>query len=261
MTTTLIRRAGVLALIAATTTTLTGCTGVLGARMTYNDVEQSKITEIVLSGGSGDVIITTAAVQQTTIKRVIRRSSNPSESYRLTGTTLNVDTSCGPDCSVSYEIQAPAGVAVRGQLRSADIGLDGVGATDVQLTSGNVMVRNPTGPVQVHSTSGDVDVINAKGAVTVKATSGNVQAISAGGKVDVSTTSGDVDVKLTAANSVRAEATSGNVSLILPLGTYNISTDTASGNASLHGLTSDPTAKNVIEVRTRSGDVDVAAAA
>jgi DUF4097 and DUF4098 domain-containing protein YvlB len=261
MTTTLIRRAGVLALIAATTTTLTGCAGVLGARMTYNDTETTKITDIVVTGGEGDVTVTTATTQQTTIKRVVRGSSNPGESYKLIGTTLNVDTTCGPDCSVSYEIQAPAGVAVRGQLRSGDIGLDGVGTADVRLTSGNVTVHNATGPVQVHATSGDIEVLDAKGAVTAQSTSGNVKALNVGGAVDVRATSGDVDVKLTAANSVRAVASSGDVNVVLPQGTYKISTDTGSGNASVHGLTSDPAAKNVIDVRTASGDVEVAAAA
>lgn len=261
MTTTLVRRAGVLALIAATTTTLTGCAGVLGARMTYNDTEQAKVTDIVLAGGSGDVIVTTAAVQQTTIKRVVRGTSNPGESYKLAGSTLSIDTDCGPDCSVSYEIHAPVGVAVRGQLHSGDVGLDGVGATDVTLTSGNVSVRNATGPVQVRATSGDIDVLDAKGAVTAQSTSGNVRALNVGGAVDVRATSGDVDVKLTAANSVHAVATSGNVSVILPHGDYKISTDTGSGDANVHGLTSDPAAKNVIDVRANSGDVDVAAAA
>jgi hypothetical protein len=261
MTTTLIRRAGVFALIAATTTTLTGCAGVLGARMTYNDTEQAKVTEVALSGRSGDVIITTGAVQQTTIKRVVRGSSNPGESYRMTGSTLNLDTSCGPDCQVSYEIQAPAGVAVRGKLTSGGVALDGVGATDVELTSGNVSVRNATGAVRVHTTSGDIDVLGAKGAVTAQSTSGNVHALNAGGAVDVSATSGDVDVKITAPNSVHAEATSGSVNVVVPQGSYKISTDTGSGETSLHGLTSDPTATNVIDVRTRSGDVGVIAAA
>ena len=77
--------------------------------MTYDDTEKAKITDIVLTGGSGDVTITTAPVTETTITRVIRRSTNPGESYRLVGTTLNIDTTCGVDCSVTYEIKAPPG--------------------------------------------------------------------------------------------------------------------------------------------------------
>jgi len=124
MTTTLIRRAGVFALIAATTTTLTGCAGVLGARMTYNDTVQAKVTEVALSGRSGDVIITTGAVQQTTIKRVVRGSSNPGESYRMTGSTLNLDTSCGPDCQASYEEMKARGVEFTEEPHPMPYGID-----------------------------------------------------------------------------------------------------------------------------------------
>ena len=97
MTTTLIRRAGALTLVAATAVTLTGCGGVLGARMTYNDVEPTKITEIRISGGSGDVAVRAGTAEQTKITRVVRRNTNPGESYRLDGTVLHLYTSCGHD--------------------------------------------------------------------------------------------------------------------------------------------------------------------
>jgi hypothetical protein len=257
MTANLVRRAGVLALVAATTATLTGCAGVLGAQMTYNDVEPTKITEIRMTGGSGDVSVTTAAVDKTTIKRVVRRSTNPDESYRLDGTVLNIDTSCGHNCSVSYEIQAPAGVAVRGDLRSGDVRLTGVGATELELTSGDVTVSKATGPVQLRATSGDIRVIDTKSTVKVESTNGDIQALNVGGAVDVKVTSGDISVLLTAPHSVTAEATSGDVSVRVPEGAYQIRTDTMSGDASVQGLTSDPTAKNIIDVRTHSGDTVV----
>ncbi|MGX6605117.1 DUF4097 family beta strand repeat-containing protein [Micromonosporaceae bacterium Da 78-11] len=260
MTSTLIRRAGVLALTAATTVTLTGCAGVLGARMTYDDTEKAKVTDIVVTGGSGDVMIKSAAVTETTIKRVIRRSSNPGESYRLTGTTLNLDTSCGDNCSVSYEITAPAGVAVRGDLRSGDVALTGIGAVDLQLTSGDVMIRNATGPVKVHATSGDIEVLESNGPVQVESTSGDVRAMQVAGPVQVKLTSGDVEVKLTAANSVTAETTSGDVNVIVPPGSYRVMTDTNSGDASVQGLTNDATSKLLLDVRTHSGNASVVAA-
>ena len=260
MTTALLRRAGVLTVVVAATAALTGCAGVLGARMTYNDTETAKITEIVLSGGSGDVSITTAAVTETTIKRVIHRSSNPGESYRVTGSTLTIDTSCGHDCSVSYEIQAPAGVAVRGELRSGDIQLAGVGATDLEVTSGDLLVRNATGPVQLRATSGDIRVLDAKGPVTAQSTSGNIDAENVGGTADLRVTSGDIAVKLVTPASVTAQTTSGDVTVLVPHGDYRIVTTTGSGDAGVIGLTSDPAAKNVIDVRTGSGDANVSAA-
>jgi hypothetical protein len=262
MTTTLVRRAGVLALVAtAAATTLTGCAGVIGAQMTYNDTEKTKVTEIVLNGGHGDVVVTTGPVTETSITRVVRGSSNPGSSYKLAGTALNLDNTCGPDCSVSYQIKAPAGVAVRGQLTSGDIRLTGVGATDLQLTSGDLLVEDATGPVQVRATSGDLRVLDAKSTVKLRATSGDIQALNAGGAVDVDVTSGDVTVGLATPASVTAQARSGDINVTLPSGHYKLVTTTGSGDVAVQSVTNDATSKNVIDLRTASGDVNVTSGA
>ncbi|WP_250035989.1 DUF4097 family beta strand repeat-containing protein [Paractinoplanes maris] len=261
MTTTLARRAGVLVLIAATTATaLTGCAGVLGAKMTYDDTEKTKITEIRLDGGSGDVAIRTAAVTETSIKRVIRRSSDPGESYRLDGSTLVIDASCGHNCSVSYEIVAPAGVKVTGELDSGDIAFDSVGDTDVKLTSGDVMMIDPAGTVKLRGTSGNIRVVNAKKAVDVQMTSGDVEAMDIAAPVKLKVTSGDIDAVLSTANSVTAQTTSGDVHVQVPQGSYKVSTSTGSGDEGVHGITNDPTAKNEITLRTASGNAVVTGA-
>ncbi|WP_433376492.1 DUF4097 family beta strand repeat-containing protein [Actinoplanes sp. CA-142083] len=259
MTTTLIRRAAVLALIAASTTALTGCSGVIGAKMTYDDTLKAKITDIVLTGGAGDVVVTTSEVDETTIHRVIRRSTNPGESFKLEGTTLNIDTSCGMNCSVSYEINTAPGVKVRGKERAGDIRLEGVADTDLEVTSGDLTVSDATGPVQIKATSGDIKVLNAKGSVKIKSTSGDIEALDAGGPVDIGVTSGDVHVSLTAPNSVTAHSTSGDMTIGVPAtGKYKLVTNAGSGDVHTDGLTSDATSKNVIDVRVASGDVTVA---
>ncbi|GAA0548879.1 hypothetical protein GCM10010172_33500 [Paractinoplanes ferrugineus] len=258
MTSTLIRRAAVLALVAASTTALTGCAGVIGAKMTYDDTEKGKITDIVLTGGGGDVTITSGAVAETSVRRVIRRSSNPGSPYKLDGTTLTIDTTCGRNCSVSYEITTPAGVNVRGQERSGDIRLKGVGSTDLQLTSGDVLVSGATGPVSIKATSGDIQVTDAKSSVKVHSTSGDVQATRVVGPVDLQVTSGDMHVELTAPNSVTAKATSGDVWVAVPESKYRVTADSRSGDERLEGLSSDATATNVIDVRVTSGDITVA---
>jgi Putative adhesin len=257
MTTTLVRRAGVLALIAATATTLSGCAGVLGAKMTYNDTEKAKITDIVLSGGSGDVRITTAAVDETTIQRIIRRTTNPGESYHLSGSVLSLDTSCGLNCSVSYQIQAPPGVKVRGALDSGDIQLAGVADTDVQVSSGDMLITDATGPVKVRATSGDIQVLRAHGTVSAVATSGDIRAIDPAGAVNIRATSGDVEVRLATPSSITADVTSGDINVSVPEGSYNIIDRVRSGDTSLNGLTSDPTSKNVLDLKASSGDVNV----
>lgn len=260
LTTTFVRRAGVLALVGATTVTLTGCAGVLGARMTYHDTEATKITEIRVSGRSGDVAVDTAAVGQTEITRVVRGSSNPDDSYRLDGTVLHLDTSCGHDCTVSYQIKAPAGVAVRGDLQSGDVLLTGVGATDFTLTSGDVTIDRPAGAVRLTATSGDIRILDPASTVRVDSTSGDITALNARGAVDISVTSGDVNVLMATPQSVTAEARSGDVTVQVPKGSYRISTEAGSGDTAVQGLGTDPTAKNVIDVRTGSGDAVVSLA-
>ena len=183
------KRAAALAIVAATTTALTGCAGVVGARMTFNDTEKVKITEIRLTGGHGDVLVKTAAVSETTIQRVVRRNTDPGESYRLAGSALLIDTSCGHDCSVSYEITAPAGVAVKGELRSGDVHLSGVGTTDLKLTSGDLSVENATGPVKLRATSGDIRILGAQSSVDVQSTSGDIEAMELAGPAVLKLTS------------------------------------------------------------------------
>jgi len=259
MTTTLIRRAGVLALIATTTAGLSGCAGVIGAKMTYDDTEKGKITDIVLSGGGGDITVSSAPVTETTIRRVIRQATNPGKPYQLQGTTLTLDTVCGMHCSVSYEIKTPPGVKVHGQLGSGDVHLDSVADTDLQLTSGDLTVTNASGPVQIHATSGDIHVNDAKSSVKVQSTSGDVEALNAGGPVDVRVTSGDVQVSLAAPNSVTAHTTSGDVTVDVPQeGKYRVLTSHGSGDVTVEGLQSDASSKNVLDVRAGSGDVTVA---
>ena len=248
-----------LILVAAVTApVLAGCGGV-GARLTFNDTVAA-VNEIVLTGGSGDVMIRTSAIKETKITRVIHRNSDPGRTYEIKGSVLTIDTDCGDNCSVTYDIEAPAGVAVRGELRSGDIGLTEVGATNVTVTSGDIMVSKAKGDVRAKATSGDINVVDSIGKVTVLSTSGDVRALNIDGAVEARTTSGDVDVQLTEVNSVTAKATSGDVNVIVPDGKYQIRTATASGDAQIVGVVNDPAAKSVIDMSAASGDATLSAA-
>lgn len=248
----------VILLGAASVTVLAGCGGV-GARLTFNDVEKVKVTEIVLTGASGNVDVRTAAVTETSIQRIIHRNSDPGQSYRIDGTVLHLDTDCGSDCTVDYVVEAPAGVAVRGELSSGDLALTGVGRTDVTVTSGDIAVVKATGPVNAKATSGDVTVLDSAAATTAESTSGDVRAMNVSGPVSATATSGDVDVKLSTPGSVTARANSGDVTVIVPPGSYQVRADAASGDAAIMGLVNDPAAKNVIEVNASSGNATVTA--
>ncbi|MEU4422820.1 DUF4097 family beta strand repeat-containing protein [Actinoplanes sp. NPDC024001] len=249
-----------LILAAASVGALAGCDGVVGARMTFDDTETTKITEIVLTGGHGDVLVHgNASATETRIRRVIRGDTDPKASYQRSGGVLTLNTDCGPDCSVSYEITAPAGVAVRGELTAGDLTLAGTGPVDLELTSGDVMVERATGAVKVKATSGDVTVIGGTG-VTVDTKSGDLMVDDVTGPLTARATSGDMTLRLAAPSSVTASLTSGDIDLMVPPGPYRVRTDITHGSdEQIVGIPNDPKATNVLDVRTTNGDVSITA--
>jgi hypothetical protein len=254
------RRAGAAALIAtAAATVLTGCGGV-GAKLTFSDVVKSKVSDIVITGAGGDVTIRTEAITETRINRIIHRNSDPGDSYRVEASTLTVDTDCGPNCSVTYDIVAPQGVKVSGSLSSGDVQLTGVGAVDLALTSGRLLVDKVKGDVRARATSGNLEFGDITGKLTASVQSGNVRAVRiGGGPVDVRATSGDVDVDLTVPMSLTAEATSGSVRAHVPAGKYDITTTARSGEVRLEGLglDDDASSPHKLIISAGSGDVDI----
>jgi hypothetical protein len=99
--------------------------------------------------GAGDVTVRAGSAPGVRIKRVVRyRGAQPETTYRITGTELVLDTDCGNDCSVSFEVTAPEGVAVRGETGSGDVELSGVGVVEVKLGSGAADVTGANGPVR-----------------------------------------------------------------------------------------------------------------
>jgi hypothetical protein len=262
MNATLFRRVGAAALVAAAAAALAGCGGGggTGAKLTFNDVEKAKVSQIVLDGSSGEVVVRTSPIDETRITRTVHTGSDPGVSYTLVGSQLRLGTSCGHDCRVSYDIETPPGVAVTGALTSGYVALNGVGSADVRVSSGDVEIRGATGPVRARSTSGDVTVSDSTGPATLQATSGDIRAVRMSGGVTAAATSGDINVKLDSPTSVTATASSGDVEVVVPAGSYQVRTHPGSGNVRLDGVTNDTTAKNVLDLGSSSGDVKVAVA-
>jgi Putative adhesin len=257
----LVRRAGAVTLAAAAATALAGCgSSGIGAKLTFTDVAKVKVSRIVFDGGSGDVRVHTSPIGETRITRIVHSSSDPGASYTISGTELRLGTSCGHNCRVSYDIEAPTGVGVAGALSSGSVALDGVGAVDVSADSGDIAIRGATGAVRAQATSGDITISGSTGPATLAATSGDVRATDMTGGVDVTADSGDIDVKLNAPASVTAAASSGDVEVIVPAGSYQVRAHADSGDERVTGVTDDATARDVLDLRASSGDVTVAAA-
>jgi hypothetical protein len=260
MNRTLLRRAGAVTLVAATLSTLTGCATGIGATLTFHDTQTAKVDRIVLDGGSGDVQVKAVPGTETRITRTIRSGSDPEPSFSVSGAELHLSGSCGSDCSVSYAIETPPGVAVTGSLTSGSMMLTGIGTADVRADSGDIDIRQATGTVRAETDSGDLLVADTKGAATLQAGSGDITAQRMAGAVTATASSGTIDVRLSAPASVKAISSSGDITVTVPPGAYRTTTEADSGDIHVDGITQDAKSANLLDVRASSGDVTVAAA-
>lgn len=235
---------------------LVGCGNLTQRRLDFSDTEAVKVTRITILPGSGDVTVRTGPVPDTQIKRVVRyQGGEPQTKYRLEGDELFLDTDCGRQCSVSFEVLAPEGVAVVGENGSGDIELTRVGMVDLLVGSGNIQIRGTTAGVRAETGSGDVHVTDVAGTVRLRAGSGNITGRGLrAADVNAETGSGDIRLTLETAASVRAHAGSGSVEVSVPAGAYRVRSHTGSGDATV-GVPDDPTAKLLLDVSAESGDL------
>ncbi|MER7460219.1 DUF4097 family beta strand repeat-containing protein [Micromonospora sp. NPDC126480] len=246
------------ALAAATLIVAAGCDNLSFRRLDFDNTETVKISTVRVLPGAGDVVVrATGAPGSVRIKRVVRyQDSQPRTTHRIEGEELVLDTDCGPQCSISYEVTAPAGVAVRGETGSGDVDVSRTGAVDLKVGSGDVRVAGATGAVRVETGSGDIEVIDVDTAVTLRASSGDINARGLGGGVDAEANSGRVTIELAEPASVRAHASSGDVELVVPAGSYQVRSDVGSGDTNV-AVPNTPGAPLVLDVSTGSGDLTV----
>lgn len=235
---------------------LVGCDDVAQTRLDYSNTEKVAVKEIVIKPGAGDVTISTSDAQQVDIRRVVRyRGDEPATSYQVNGTTLQLDTECGRFCTIDYEIVAPKGVAISGELGSGDLSLSGVSTVDLRTGSGSVGITEASGAVKVQAGSGDMTIAEVAGDLDARTGSGNIDARGLAGKMNtVRTGSGDVSLALAKSGAVRTHTGSGNLDLAVPAGSYRIDARTGSGEKVL-GVTSSPTGTYLLDLETGSGDI------
>ncbi|RKN42674.1 DUF4097 family beta strand repeat-containing protein [Micromonospora endolithica] len=237
---------------------LAGCDNLSFRRLDFDATEAVRITDIRVLPGAGDVVVrATGEAGKVRIKRVVRyQGGEPDQTYEISGSELVLDTECGQECTVSYDVTAPPGVNVRGETGSGNVDLSKVGAVDVELGSGDLRITAPTGPVHAETGSGSVEVDDATEAVVLRVSSGDITARRARGTVDAEAQSGRVTVHLATVTSARVHASSGDVELVVPAGAYQVRSTARSGEANL-GVPHTPAAAAVLDVATGSGDITV----
>lgn len=253
-----LHRTAVAAAAATTLILLAGCDTLSFRRLDYDDTESVKITRITVSpGGAGDVTVNaTGPAGQVRIKRVVRYQGGQPDTprYEVNGDELVLKTDCGPRCTVSYEVTAPEGVAVRGEASSGNVALTRVGTVDFMLRSGDISVTGGRAEVRAETTSGNIHVVDAAGAVRLRASSGDIDGRRLAAGVDAEATSGNVTVELDRPAPVRLHATSGDVELTVPDDRYRVRAHADSGETEL-AVPDDPTASVLLDVTATSGNV------
>jgi len=220
----------------------------------WRSVEQTKtysddIRAITLNGGSGDVEVRTDAPAGAV--EVIRRcnwgpgASQPTPDETVQGTTLQIASECSGFmswCSIDYVLHVPAGTDV-----------------DLHTGSGDVALGGALGETVAETGSGDVTLDGGGEVVRLGAGSGDIEAIGVSARqVSAHTGSGSMDLDFdTAPDSVALEAGSGDVSVHVPQGAYAVDVTTGSGDKDVT-VTNDQSSPDRIQVKTGSGDVQVA---
>ncbi len=215
------------------------------------------ITAVRMDVGSGDVTIRTGDRAQTSLTTHVHtwwwRDGGPN--YRRDGDTLVLAGCRG--CSVDYELVVPPGTRVFGETGSGSVVVQGVGEVDVELGSGDVRVRDVSGPVDARTESGNVTLARVSGPVDVQSSSGSINGSGLAGPVLADTSSGDVTLELSRAQQVRASTASGDVDLTVPAGHYRVDTETGDGVEVANEVVDDPDARYALELDTSSGDITI----
>lgn len=195
-----------------------------------------------------------------------------------------------PRAEMRLVVQVPRGVAIDLDGASADLATEAVsGRQHLETASGDITVESATGSVSISTASGDVTVAEARGLnvtsvsgdvriegcrgpVSVGTSSGDVNASGLADSVQVQTVSGDVVVERAPAGA-RVKTSSGEIRIGQVTGRLFASSVSAEIHARLQGplreariesssgdvtLALAPNASCALEMRTSSGDIDVA---
>jgi hypothetical protein len=178
-----------------------------------------KVTKLQLNSNAGDAVVTETGGTAVRVVETLRwrgEGSKPRPEHKVEGETLLMTYTCpsdwGAGCSVDYKIEIPKGLSV-----------------DLETGSGNLTLRNLTGPIDVSAGSGDVDAAGL-----------------AGKQVSADVGSGNLELK----------AGSGDITLSVPDGAYDVKSDVGSGDTAVT-VRNDSASTHKISLTAGSGDITV----
>ncbi|MFC0540223.1 DUF4097 family beta strand repeat-containing protein [Kutzneria chonburiensis] len=237
---------GAAGLVVAGVWVMSGCSHLLPPQsMTETKTLDQSVTSIKLDGRSGGVTVHgQAGLAKITVQRKItyHDTTPKQDTYRVDGGVLVLSGDCGTNCSVDYDVTAPAGLPVSGKTDNGGVELRNVGAVDVTTSSGEIDLADVAGTVKAETSNGEITGRGLRG--------GNVQA---------KTSNGRIDLALLEPGDVTARTDNGDIKLAVPAGGYRVTTQNHNGHRKI-GVTEDPNGKNTLDLGSDNGDIEVAQA-
>jgi Putative adhesin len=180
--------------------------------------------------------------------------------FTVSGSTVNYDCPLHVgNCNLNATLQVPAHTPVSLSTFGGDVTVPGF--------TGRLSLNTDGGGVHAGDLAGDVDLSTVGGDVTASGLAGSLHATTDGGNLNigsmtapdvvVSSGGGDVSLAYSAhshAPDLQINSDGGNVKLFLPRGQYQVDVN-ADGGGVTGEPTDDPSARNVIIVNSRGGDV------
>jgi hypothetical protein len=234
---------GIAGLVVAGACVATGCSRLLPPQsMSETKTLEQSVTSVKLDGRSGDVTVRgQAGLTKVTVQRTIKYHDGPpkQDTYRVDGGVLVLSGDCGSDCDVDYDITAPAGLPVSGATSSGDVQLRNVGAVNVTTSSGEVDLVDVTGTVKAETSNGEITGRGLRG-----------------GTVQAKTSNGGIALTLLEPADVTARTDNGDIKLAVPTGGYRVTTQNHDGHRKI-GIADDPNGKNILDLGTDNGEIEV----
>ncbi|MFG2716685.1 DUF4097 family beta strand repeat-containing protein [Streptomyces sp. NPDC048416] len=222
-----------------------------GAYASPDNNRPHAVSEVEVESGSAQITVTPGPAGRVTVDGELGwLLKRPRIDRTWEGDTLKVHTECDGfvdqyvhTCQVGLHLTVPAGVSLT--VRSA---------------SGEIDVRDLTGPVDLRSGSGGMKLRGLKGTVAATVGSGEIEAAQlASPEADLEAGSGTVRAEFsTPPRRVSATAGSGAVSLTVPDATrYQVLGHSDSGGRDIQNALVDKASDRILDVTSGSGSVAV----
>ncbi|GIO86460.1 hypothetical protein J25TS5_33920 [Paenibacillus faecis] len=224
-----------------------------GPDVTMSLKEDFKLTFLSINFQSSRQHMTVALADPGMIDRIkFNLLSNSGRFTGLRAKDIELTTTSGNLTATDVTTEHLRLKATSGNLEASDV----QGETEIKNGSGNIKVGNLEGKLAAHGTSGNLSFDGVNGSIEVGLTSGDIDINNFTGDGSIKNQSGSVTLTGQRSDSLDISVTSGDVRLSNDPGFQGIY-DLKATSGDVHAPDSPMVTKDVIKVRTTSGNISI----